>query len=275
MAYTGLGDCYSLLGRFGGLPQKEAISKAKAAATRALEIDDKLAEAHNSLGWAIWHNWDWPGAESELKRGLELNPNYATGHHWYAFYLSAMGRHDEAIAEMKRAQELDPLSLPITADVGTIFYYAHRYDQALEQNRRTLEMDPNFYRTHLFFGLAYLQKGMYEAAISELNKARQLDENQQVLGNLGYAYAVAGKRSEAQKIIDELQGLSKRRYMDPYYVALIYIGLGDKEQAFAWLAKAYDERSSWLTTLKAEPELDSLRSDPRFAELVRRVGLPQ
>jgi TolB-like protein/Tfp pilus assembly protein PilF/predicted Ser/Thr protein kinase len=275
LAYTGLADCYSLLGRFGGLPPKEAFSKAKAEARKALEIDDQLAEAHNSLARVIWNDWDWSSAEREFKRAEELNPNYATGHHWYAYFLSDMGRQDEAIAEIKRAQELDPLSLVINLDVGIVFYFARRYDQAIEQYRRALEMDPNFYRTYLYSGQAHVQKGRYEEAIAEMNKARQLDDNQWVLGELGYAYAVAGKRGEAQKALDQLKGLSKRRYIDPYYVALIHAGLGEKDQAFAWLDKAYKERSTRLTSLIVDAELDSLRSDPRFAELVRKVGLPQ
>ncbi len=274
-AYTGLADCYLLLSRFGGLPPATAMPKARAAVTRALEIDDTLAEAHNSLAMLLHlRDRDWLAAEREWKRALQLNPNYATAHHWYGIiFLSNRGRADEAIAELKRAQEIDPLSLPISADLAWVLYYARRYDQAVEQVQRTLAMDPKFARAHMLQGLRYLQQGRNAEAIAEFQAARQLDDSQQIIAQLGHAYAVSGRTSDAHKALNDLNALSKRHYVDPYWIALIYTGLGDKDRAFEWLGRAYEERSSWLTSLKVEPQLDSVRSDPRFVELLKKVGL--
>ncbi len=273
-AYTGLADSYFLASRYGGLPPATAMPKASAAVTRALEIDDTLAEAHNSLARVIlWTDWDWLAAEREWKRALQLNPNYATAHHWYGMFLSNRGRADEAILELKRAQELDPLSLAISADFAWALYNARRYDQAVDQAHRTLAMDPKFARAHWALGRVYLQQGMNAEAIAELQAARQLEDSQQMIAQLGCAYAVSGRTSDAQKALNDLNDLSKRHYVDPYGIALIYTGLGDKDRAFEWLGRAYEERSSWLTSLKVEPQLDSVRSDPRFVELLKKVGL--
>ncbi len=272
-AYTGLADCYLLLSRFGGLPPATAMPKARAAVTRALEIDDTLAEAHNSLAMVFIRDWDWLAAEREWTRALQLNPNHATAHHWYGSFLSNRGRADEAIAEVKRAQELDPLSLPISADLAWVLYYARRYDQAVDQAHRTLAMDPTFARAHMVQGLVYLQQGRNAEAIAEFQAARELEDSQQMIAQLGYAYAVSGRTSDAQKALNDLNELSKRHYVDPYWIALIYVGLGDKDRAFEWLGRAYEEPSSWLTSLKVEPQWDSVRSDPRFAALLKKVGL--
>jgi TolB-like protein/class 3 adenylate cyclase/Flp pilus assembly protein TadD len=273
-AYTGLADCYLVASRFGALPPATAMPKARAAVTRALEIDDTLAEAHNSLAMVFMRDWDWVAAEREWKRALQLNPHYATAHHWYGIsFLSNRGRADEAIAEVKRAQELDPLSLAISADLAHVRYYARRYDQAVDQAHRTLAMDPKFARAHWLLGVVYLQQGMNEEAIAELQAARQLEDSQRVIAQLGYAYAVSGRMSDAQKALTDLNELSQRHYVDPYWIALIYTGLGDKDRAFEWLGRAYEERSSWLTSLKVDPQWDGVRSDPRFAELLKKVGL--
>ncbi|MBI1813484.1 MAG: tetratricopeptide repeat protein [Deltaproteobacteria bacterium] len=276
-AYAGLADCYLLASDAdtGGLPPATAMPKARAAVTRALEIDDTLAEAHNSLAMVFQRDWDWLAAEGEWKRALQLNPNYATAHHWYGMFWSNRGRADEAIAEVKRAQELDPLSLIISTARAVVLYHARRYDEAVDQAHRTLAMDPKFARTHWVLGVVYLQQGMNEEAIAELQAARQLEDGQRVLAQLGYTYAVSGRTSDAQKALNDLNELSQRHYVDPFSIAVIYTGLGDKDRAFEWLGRAYEERSSGLMLLKVEPLFDSVRSDPRFTALLKKVGLDQ
>jgi serine/threonine-protein kinase len=277
LAHAGLADSYSLLCCYHILPPKESIPRAKAAATRAMEVDDALSEACESLAHVrILYDWNWLDAEREFKRAIEVNPGYATAHQRYSLLLTVMGQMDEAIAEIKRAQELDPLSLIINTDVGLIFYIARQYDQAIEQCRNVIEMDPNFGVAHFALGLAYEQKGVHDEAISELQKAITASGGITVMtGALGHTYAVSDKKDKAQKILDELKKLSKRRYVSPYSIATIYIGLGEKDQAFEWLQKAYDDRSVWLIHLhvKVDPRLDSLRSDPRFTELLKKMGL--
>jgi TolB-like protein/Flp pilus assembly protein TadD len=277
LAYAGLADSYALLGfhGYGALPPAEAVPKAKVAAEKALQIDETLAEAHASLAYAKEeYDWDVAGAEREYKRAIELNPNYATAHQWYAVHLAVRGRYAEAIAEIKQAQGLDPLSLVINMNVGWVFYFARQYDEAVEQCRKTLELDPNFPAAHWMLGQAYRQKGVYDEAIAEFQKALDLSGGDPTaLAALGHGYAVAGKRSEAEKILNELKELSKRRYFPQYFIALIYVGLDNKNQAFESLEKAFAERSANLTVLKAEPMFDPLRSDARFQALLQRVGL--
>jgi serine/threonine protein kinase/Tfp pilus assembly protein PilF len=239
LAYSGLADCYSLLGwdLFGALPPREALPIAKAAALKALEIDDTLADAHNSLAWIQFaFDWNWPGAECGFKRALELNPGHATAHHWYAEYLLAMGRQEEAIAEIKQAQELDPLSLIISSVVGWVFYYARQYDQAIAQCLKTLEMAPDFSIGHWILGRVYEQQSQFEKAIAELEKAVALSTSSPfALGSLGHAYAVSGKTSEARKVLEELMETSTRRYVSPYSIATIYAGCGESDLAFRCL----------------------------------------
>jgi TolB-like protein/DNA-binding winged helix-turn-helix (wHTH) protein/Tfp pilus assembly protein PilF len=276
LAYAGLTDSYSLLGSStGGLSPKETFSKAKAAAAKALAIDDTLSEAHAALALVhLRYDWDWSATEREIKRAIALNPNYATTYHWYADYLVVMGRLDEAIAQIKRAQELDPLSLIINTVLGLRLYHARQYDQAIEQCQKTLEMDPNFAQAHFALGEAYEQKAKYEEAIAELQKATTLSPSSPFLFSaLGHAYAMSGQAGEAMKILEKLQRLSRQRYVSPHEMAMIYTGLGEKDQAFAWLEKAYADRSWRLPFLNVEPRFDGLRPDPRFADLVRRVGL--
>jgi len=239
-----------------------------------LELDDKLAEAQTSLAYVKYqYDYDWQEAENEFKRAFELNPKYATAHQWYALQIAGMGRTDEAIREIKRAQELDPLSLIANVNAGWIYYFARQFDQAIEQDRKSLEMDPNFARGHWAISEPLEQEQRYDEAIAELQKARQLDETPIMLALLGHVYAVSGKRTEARKIIDELNDLSKRMYVDPYFLAEIYVALGERDQALQALDSAYAQRSSWLVWLKVEPKFDQLRGDPRFKDLVRRVGL--
>jgi serine/threonine-protein kinase len=280
LAYSGLADAYDLLAApdaVGGMPAHEAMPKAKAAALKALEIDDGLAEAHVSLAHVkYYYDRDWAGAEREYKRAIELNPNYPTAHQWYAVYLMSAGRFDESLAEARRAQELDPLSLPINMTIGWVLLNARQYDQSIEQLRKTLEMDPDFILAHHRLGLAYEQKRMYDEAIAEFRQLGTLSAGNPVgVAPLARAYALSGKRAEAQKTLAELQKLSERNYVSPASIALIYVALGDKDQAFAWLEKADKERDGSLARLRVDPRFDSLRSDPRFADLAKRVGLSQ
>ena len=276
LAYAGLADSYVVLAEWALMASKEAFPRAKAAALKALEMDETLAEAHVSLGAVRSdHDWDWVGADKEYKRGIELNPGYATGHQWYAEYLSAMGRHNEAIAEIKRAQELDPLSLMINAVGGYVFIYARRYDEAIAQCRRTLELNAGFYPAHLYLGWAYQGQKLYGQAISEYQKAIALEEDNPTLAEgLAWCYAASGKRTEALKIISTLNALSRRKYVSPYGMAEIYVALGDFDQGLAWLERAYEEHSWELAFLKVSPVFDPLRSDARFKDLVRRMNFP-
>jgi TolB-like protein/Tfp pilus assembly protein PilF len=277
LAYAGLADSYNVLPIWTPIETKEAYPKAKSASLKALEIDETLAEAHTSLAYAMYrYDWDWPGAEREFKRAIELKPNYAIAHQWYSFYLSSIGRVDEAIVEIKRAQDLEPLSLFINSDVGVAFYRTRQYDQAIAQLRKTIEIDPTFGYSHYCLGLVYEQKGMHDAAIEEMKKAVEFSQAPDlILASLGHSYAVAGKRAEALDVLDQMKEKAKREHVSAYFVALIYTGLGDKDLAFVWFDKACQEREYFMPRLNDDLRLDSIRSDPRFADLMRCVGLPE
>ena len=277
LGYAGLADAYQLLSFFSDSPPQESFPKAKATAKRALELDETLAEAHTSLAAALFfYDRNFPESEREFQRAIELNPNYATAHHWYGVtYLARMERFDEAIAELKRAQELDPLSLIINADFGNTYIQAHQYDKAIEQLLKTVEMDQSFYFAHWQLGTAYEMKGDFQNAIAEYQRARQLNDDPWVLALLGHVYAATGRRDEALKILDQLKQTSRQRFVYAYGFALVYAGLGEKDQAFQWFEKSYQDREPRITRIKVDPLLDNLHSDPRFADLVRRVGLPQ
>ena len=277
LAYAGLADSYVVPAN--RQPPLEAMPKAKAAATRALELDETLAEAHASLGRVLaTYDWDWLGAEKEYKRAIELNPRYATAHQWYGGYLAVMGRSDEAIAERKRAVELEPLSPIINFELGLAFYYARDYDHAIEQFQKMLELDQNFPAAHNFLPAAYEQKGMYNEALAEFKKAIPLTRGSEWTlskAGLGYLYAVTGKKSEARTVLNELKQASKQEYVSGASIAFIYAGLGEKDQAFAWLNKGFEQRSFQMQWVNLDPRWDSLRSDPRFQDLMRRMGFPQ
>jgi DNA-binding winged helix-turn-helix (wHTH) protein/TolB-like protein/Tfp pilus assembly protein PilF len=276
LAHAGQADCYLVLSDYGVLRPDEALLQAKFAAQQALTLDETLAEAHASMGFiARNYDYDWPSAEREFKRALELNPNYATAYHWYALYLAALTRFDEAFTAGQRAQELDPLSFAISAAVGVIHVYARQYEQASEVYRKMLELDPRFHRARQLLGAVYQKQGQHRAAIAELEHARRSDDRLEILAWLGAAYAAAGQRDKARQIVAQLQNLSTQRYVVPYDVALTFINLGEKDAAFAWLERAYAERSGAITSLKVDPRVDSLRADPRFADLLRRMGLAQ
>ena len=274
-SYSGLADTYALLGdwQYAVMTSKEALPKAKAAAIKALELDNSLGEAHNSLAFCLdGFDWDFPSAGKEFQRALELNPGYATAHHWYAWHLSLLGRYDEAIEEMRKAENLDPLSLIINADLAEILLLAHSYDESIRQSRKTIEMDPNFALAHNQLGQAYLQKQLSDEAITELQKAVQLSAGSPTcLANLARAYASSGKKSEAAKLLSDLKRRSSPRYSHAPEIAVVYAALGDKNQAMTWLEKGYEERFNPGVLLR--PGFDPLRSDPRFQEVVRRIGL--
>ncbi len=276
LAYVGIADSYDLLGWYNYLGPKEAFPRAKAAARKALQIDDTLAEANASLGWiSANYEWDWPAAESKYRQAIQLNPSYATAHQWYAEYLSYMGRHDESVAEAKQALKLDPLSIIINTDLGQVLYYSRQYDQAIEQLQKTLELDPDFIVAHFFLAFLYAQKAMFDKAVATARRAVDLSagDDSLILAQLGTIYSYSGRRDEAEKVKGELHELSKRRYVSPFYMALIHKGLGQKGKAFQWLERAYEERDHWLETLKVHPWLDSLRPDPRFGELLKKMRL--
>lgn len=276
-AYAGLADAYNRLSGFNAISPKEGFPKAEAASLKALEIDENLAEAHNSLGTVkFFYERDWSAAETEFRRAIEINPAYSDARQIYSYFLSAMGRFDEALAEMKRAQELDPLSLEKLAGIGEVLYLQRRYDQAIEQFRKTLEMDPNSGFAHWAIGNAYVQKAMYNEAVAEYQKAIALSgDSPDEPAMLGFAYALSGKSREARQVIDELKKRSQQSYISPTTIAVIYGGLGENDAAFEWLEKAYREQDSLLVLLKVEPMFDGIRNDPKFTELLRRVNLPQ
>ncbi len=274
-AYSGLADCFNVLGFYSALPPNEAFPKAKSAALKAIEIDETLAEAHASLANTIMqYDWDWLNAEKEFKKALELNAAYATTHHWYAEYLAAMGRLDEAIEEKKRASQLDPLSMIINTTLGWMFFFARQYDQAIEQFKRALEIEPNFVPAHFWLAQAYEQKGMFQEAISEFQKAVTLSRSSSyTIASLAHAFAVSGDKVKAKELLEQLKELSRERYISAYEIAEVYVGLGEKNLAFDWLQKAFDERSRALIFLKVEPRLDSIRSDSRFKALLKKMNL--
>jgi TolB-like protein/DNA-binding winged helix-turn-helix (wHTH) protein/Tfp pilus assembly protein PilF len=276
-AYSGLADTYALLGdwQYAVMTPKEALPKAKAEATKALELDSTLGEAHNSLAFCLdGFDWDFDSAGKEFRQAIELNPGYATAHHWYAWHLSLLGRYDEAIPEMRRAESLDPLSLIINADLAELLVLAHSYDESIEQSRKTIEMDPNFAFAHIQLAQAYLAKHRNEEAVAELEKAVQLSAGSPTSqANLARAYVAVGKRSEAQKLLSDLKKRSTPSSSYAAEISVIYAALGDANQAMNWLEKGYEERFNPGVLLR--PGFDPLRSDPRFEDLVRRIGLPR
>lgn len=277
LAYSGLADCYNLLSLYSGMPPKKAMPKAKAAARKAIEIDESLAEAHTSLAYTyLYYDWNWPSAEREFRCAIDLNPNYATAHHWYHEFLIAMGRFEEQMAEILHAEELDPVSLIINTDVGWGLYYARQYDQAIEQLRRTLELDSNFAVAHLILGLAHAQKNCHAEALASIQKSIELCGNDPfalAIGALGYVYAISGRKSEALSTIDRVKGLSNVRYASDYCQAMVLAGIGDRAGVIERLESAFEQRYDRLIYLNVEPIFDDLRDDPKFQNLIRRIGL--
>jgi tetratricopeptide (TPR) repeat protein len=278
LAYAGVAEAYSVLPAYAGGTPQECYPKAEAAAKRALALDETVAEAHNALGEAfLFYDFDFSRSIREFQRAIELKPNYASAHQWYGNdLLVPLGRFDQAIAELKRAVRLDPLSLIINEDLGNTYYYARRYDEAIEQLTKTLEMDPGFYSAHWLLGVAFEAKGTLDAAIEEYLKARALNDDPVVLALLGHAYAATGNQTEALKTLDRLKELSKQRDVTAYSFAIVYLGLGDKEEALRWLQKSYQDRGGYnIVSIKVDPFLDPLRGEPRFEELVTKVFAPK
>jgi tetratricopeptide (TPR) repeat protein len=256
-------------------PPREACPKAKAAARKALEIDETLAEAHAALGWThLTCDWDWEGSEREFKRALEIDPNYATARQWHGEYLATMGRLEDSIAERRRGRKDEPLSLIIGATLGRILYLAGHYEQAIEELRKTLDLDPNFLEPHLYLGWIYEQKGMLPQAIEELQLALSLSGGHpRFLGSLGHAYAISGQRRMAEESLVRLREQSKQRYVAPYDLAVIYAGLKDRDQTWKYLEMAYEDHSYAIILLRADPRFAHFRSDSRYEDLLRRMHL--
>lgn len=275
LAYTGLADAYSILALLEFVPPREAFPKAKIAAEKALALDYRLAEAHVSLGLVKFqYEWDWTGAEKEFKRAIELNDGYAPAHQYFGDYLKALGRFDDALTEMGQAKSLDPLSLAINTGVGHVLYLSREYDRSIEQYRKTVESDPAFIPARLWFGRPYMQKGMFKEAISQLREAVKLSNESTVsLAMLGQAYASAGQANEAKEILGRLLERAKKQYVPSYWIALVQMSMGNKDEAFAWLERAYHERSSWLVWANVEPRFDQLRDDERFNSILSRMRL--
>jgi eukaryotic-like serine/threonine-protein kinase len=276
LAHTGLADSYVLLGWNSYLPPKEAFTRGKAEAMNALRLDPELAEAHTSFAALLWlHDWQWEKAEAEFKRSLELSPTYPTANHWFAEYVMTMGRHGDAMARIQNSQELDPLSLIINVAVGWAFYFARRYDEAIEQLRRTAELDPNYPVTYWILGLLLRKTGCYELSITEGEKAVKLSSGSPLMcAALAQTLAAAGRREDALQMLDDLTKLARQKYVAPYFLAGVHIGLGESDRAIEYLEKSYEQHSHWLIYLHIDPNMDSLRDDPRFLDLLRRVGLP-
>ena len=276
LAYVGIAESYALLGWNSFLPPKDAFPQGKAAAMTALQLDPDLGEAHTPLAAVLWlHDWQWQEAQREFKRTLELNPTYPTANHWHAEFLMMMGRPVEAIAQMKKSQALDPLSLIINVAIGWACYLARRYDEALEQLLRTVELDPNFPVTYWILGLLYRTTGRYDLAITAGEKGVNLSGGSPLMrAALGHSYGKAGRTKEALQILDDLTKLAKQKYVAPHFFAGVHIGLGENDRAVGCLEKSYEERSHWLIYLHIDPSMDDLRDDPRFQNLLRRVGLP-
>ena len=271
LAHLGLAEVYNNASDWYLAPNV-AMPKAKAAILKAIELDNTLAEAHYYLGiFTFWYDWDWATAEREMKRAIELDPNYTM----YGLYLAAMGKHDEAIRAQEMTNRRSPLDLQFCMDMSGIYLAAAKVDQSIEESRKTIELDPTYWGGYQELGLALQRKKQFPEAIAALEKARALDNNPSVSGYLGFAYAAAGKRAEAQRVLDELKELSKKQYVPAYSIAIIYAGLNDKDQAFEWLNKAYTDRSFYIALLNFESTLDNLRPDARFKQLLERANLPE
>jgi len=275
LAYSGLADSYALDLDYRGAPVFEGMERAKAEARKAIALDDSLAEAHTSLGWVTFiYDWDWPGADREFSSAVRLNPRYATARQWYSWFLAAMGRFEEALLQGRTAIELDPASVSIRRSLGWLQYYARRYDDALENLRRALALNPSSEETHRLLGLVYLQQGLYDEAAGSFKEAlANAQQDALAFAGLGHVAARRGRESEARAVLEELQQRARTRYVSPVAQAGLYVTLGDRDHAFEWLEKAYQERRGWLAYLKIEPMLDGLRGDPRFDRLLERMRL--
>ena len=276
LAYANIAECYFSLSVTGSLPPRQAFPKAKDAALKALEMDPLLAEAYCNLGITkFFHDWDWTGAEKDFQRAIEINPNYALAHEMYAHLLSNLGRPSEAFLKITRALELDPLSLIANAIKGQILYLAGQYDEASVHLQHAIDVEPNFWISRLTMGKVYERRGMYPQAIAQFQKSLDVSNAPEPKSYLAYTYAVSGKREEAHKLLNELKQASTQQYIAPKHIALVYAGLRLNDEMFAWLEKAYEDRDISLAFIKVEPRWDEYRSDPRFMDLMHRVGFTQ
>jgi TolB-like protein/Flp pilus assembly protein TadD len=274
LAYAGLADSYIRLNESGAPMNEEAVPKAKAAIMKALAIDDSLGEAHATLGFIKFrHDWDFAGADSEFKRAVELNPNYSEAHQWYAFYLLAVGKTNEADAEIKRGQELDPLSVSFNSNLAIYLFFRHDFERSITQARKTLEMEPDFSQARATLGLSYEQKGSNKEAIAELTKAQQASGDVAMASWLGHALAQDGQTKEARRILSEIEEYAKKNYVPPYNLAVLHVGLGERQQAMDLLEKGFADRSLRPVWVKFDPRLDGLRQDGQFLQLIQRMGL--
>lgn len=277
LAYVGISGANRGLALSSEMNPREFFPKAIAAAQRALSIDDGLAESHAALGASMfWYDWNWNESENHLKRAIELDPNSADAHLYYAHLLSCTGRHAEALAEIKRARELDPFSPFVNAIEGQFLVYAGKPDDALARLRETSELAPGFWFPHVFASSAYIEKGMFAEAITEARRATELSATQTVsMSSEGYALAKAGKPGEARDVLESLLKLAKERFVPPYQIAIVYNGLEDRDRTFEWLERGFEQRDPKMVFLRVEPKWNNLRSDPRFVDLMRRVGFSQ
>ena len=278
LAYVGLADCYNTLGRWesGAMSPRSAFPQAKAAASRALRLDSSLAEAHSALAYVSMHyDWEWATAGEGFQRALRLNPNSSHAHHWYAHYLIGIGRIEEALAESFRILELDPLDVIINAHLAWHYCLAHQFPDAVDASKKTLELEPHSHLGYFFLGWAYEQMRMFSQAVEALEKSLALSGGNAVMkAALGHAYALAGDHTAALRVIQELRELSKTTYVSSYEIGVIYAAMDNDDEVFAWLDTACEERSGWLPYINAEPRLDHVRADPRFARILQRIGLP-
>ena len=274
LAYTGLADCYILLSTYGALPPREAIAKARAAIQTALKMDDQLAEGHASLGFIrLTYNWDLRGAAAALKWAIRLNSNYATAHHWYANCLSLMSLADEALSERHTALKLDPLSPVLHTSIASQHIFARQYGDAIKECLEALELDPYFYVAHAYLATAYVMTGNFGVAREAAQESYAISAEPEALSLLGYVCGVTGESANSRRALDDLFAIAKHRYVDPFFIGLLLIGLGENDSAFVWLERAYKRRSSCLVWLGLDPRMDPLRTDPRFVDLLRRIGL--
>ena len=275
LAYVGLADVYNIIAFYSGLPPKQAGEKSRMALEKAMAVDGSLAEARASYAYAsVLYDWNFSGADQAFREALDLNPNQVTGHYWYALFLAATDRNAEALAHIESALQLDPLSMVVNCHKGWILYFARRYQEAIDQLLNTIDMDPNFALARYFLGLVYLRTSKLEEALQQFERARQASsDHPAAIAGLAAAYALGGQKMQARKAIRVLEEQRKRRYVAPYYMALASIGLGETRQAFDWLEKAFEERSTYLSNLMVDPALDDVRFDPEFQRLIQRVGL--
>jgi TolB-like protein/DNA-binding winged helix-turn-helix (wHTH) protein/Tfp pilus assembly protein PilF len=275
-AYSGLADSYTTLGYLSYLPPRESFPLARAAAEKALSLDAGLAEPHASLAYVnFYFDWNWPAAEAEFKKAIALNPNYATAHDYYCYFLTAMQRPKEAKEEIERALQLDPLSVPINTDIGFQMFYVGNYDAAIEQLKKTLRMNPKYPLAHLWLGRSYQQKGMFDESMAEYKATDSaLPDWVVTIAGIGNLQGLARRDVDARSTLRKLDEMAKIRYVTPYGIALVHVGLGNKDEAFRWLEKAFDDRANWLVWLRFGPRWEALRKDPRYAEMIQRMGFP-